>query len=66
VDVELVQSGVVTIAGELNLELQLILRDGARRRPCRAHRLLVRPKYDRVAWTAASQCGSLLGLSLEG
>jgi hypothetical protein len=28
VDVELVQSGVVTIAGELNLELQLILRDG--------------------------------------
>jgi len=28
VDMELVQSGVVTIAGELDLELQLILRDG--------------------------------------
>jgi hypothetical protein len=28
VDVELVQSGVVTIAGELDLELQVILRDG--------------------------------------
>ena len=28
VDVKLIQSGVVTIAGELNLELQLILRDG--------------------------------------
>jgi hypothetical protein len=28
VDVEFVQSGVVTIAGELNLELQLILLDG--------------------------------------
>src|SRR4029450_4337462 len=28
VDVELVQSGVVAIAGELDLELQMILRDG--------------------------------------
>jgi hypothetical protein len=28
VDVELVQSGVITIAGELNLELELIFRDG--------------------------------------
>src|SRR5437660_7525347 len=28
VDVELVQSGVVTVSGELSLDLQLILRDG--------------------------------------
>jgi len=28
VDVELVRAGVITIAGELNLELQLIFRDG--------------------------------------
>jgi hypothetical protein len=47
VDMELVQSGVVTIAGELDLELQLILRDGLA-----AHRAYVSAR----SWALQLRC----------
>ena len=66
VDVELVQSGVVTIAGELDLELHLIFRDGlAAHRAARADSRPA-PMYDRAAGMAASQCGPLHGLLPAG
>jgi hypothetical protein len=48
VDVELVESRVVTVAGELDLELRMILRDG----------LAAHCAYCTDPWTAPSTVGS--------